>query len=402
MSYSTKADHTLLYEQYNQVKHSQLFDEQIQSLDDVLCEVVDEIKVNEGLAGLGTRMKDRLSGAASQAGAMVKNVGALGKAVTQGKTGQLQDPQAAARQKKINNVVGRFNRDMTALVPDLEKQHPEIHAAVTMLNQAQNTTGANQTSDQSQNQTTSTATDTPTTPTTTDTPVNAEEVPTPVGPVKVGGTPTPGSPSRDKESLGKQAIKKPGQMLKSMDKFAKDLESSTASGGIEGAVADASTNKTSATKDKENLRNAYQTVATPTSPTTTPVSPAEPTTTPTAPAEPETPAEPTAEPETPVEPTAPAEPETPVEPTAPAEPETPVFEPGEEVVVRTKKNPTGQGGVVKQINPNGSILVTTPGNPSGYAFNPDNVSKSPRVTNTAVNESLLGGCGFMSNKWLNL
>ena len=378
MSYSTKADHTLLYEQYNQVKHSQLFDEQIQSLDDVLCEVVDEIKVNEGLAGLGTRMKDRLSGAASQAGAMVKNVGALGKAVTQGKTGQLQDPQAAARQKKINNVVGRFNRDMTALVPDLEKQHPEIHAAVTMLNQAQNTTGANQTSDQSQNQTTSTATDTPTTPTTTDTPVNAEEVPTPVGPVKVGGTPTPGSPGGDKESLGKQAIKKPGQMLKSMDKFAKDLESSTASGGIEGAVADASTNKTSATKDKENLRNAYQTVATPTSPTTTPVSPAEPITTPTAPAEPETPAEPT------------------------AEPETPVFEPGEEVVVRTKKNPTGQGGVVKQINPNGSILVTTPGNPSGYAFNPDNVSKSPRVTNTAVNESLLGGCGFMSNKWLNL
>lgn len=369
MSYSTKNDHTILSEQYQLIRQSQTFNEQIELLDATLRETIDEIKINEGLAGLGTRTKDRLSGAAAQAGTMFKNLGGLGKAVTQGKAENLRDPRVAARQKKINNVIGRFNRDMTALVPDLEKQHPEIHAAVTMLNQAQNAPAASQSSDQSQNQTNTTVADTSTTSTTPA---------TPAGPAKVGGSSDPVNPTKDKESPLKRMIKKPGQLLKSADKFAKDLESSTASGGIEGAVADASEPATPAT-----------------SATPKPAKPVAPVTEPAKPVAPDAPVA--------TEPTPPVtEPAKPVTPDVPEADEEPGFEPGEEVIVRTIKNPTGQGGVVKQINPNGTILVTTPGNPSGYAFNPANVSKSSRVANNALNENLLGGCGFMSNKWLNL
>ena len=54
---------------------------------------------------------------------------------------------------------------------------------------------------------------------------------------------------------------------------------------------------------------------------------------------------------------------------------------GDEVLVRTKKSPTGEAGVVKRLNPNGRITITTAGNKAGYAFDPKNVLPSPRVKN---------------------
>jgi hypothetical protein len=59
------------------------------------------------------------------------------------------------------------------------------------------------------------------------------------------------------------------------------------------------------------------------------------------------------------------------------------FEPkvGQEVLVRTKKSPTGEAGVVKRLNPNGRITIATAGNKAGYAFDPKNVLPSPRIKN---------------------
>ena len=54
---------------------------------------------------------------------------------------------------------------------------------------------------------------------------------------------------------------------------------------------------------------------------------------------------------------------------------------GQEVLVRTKKSPTGEAGVVKRLNPNGRITIATAGNKAGYAFDPQNVLPSPRVKN---------------------
>ena len=54
---------------------------------------------------------------------------------------------------------------------------------------------------------------------------------------------------------------------------------------------------------------------------------------------------------------------------------------GQEVLVRTKKSPTGEAGVVKRLNPNGRITIATAGNKAGYAFDPKNVLPSPRVKN---------------------
>lgn len=81
----------------------------------------------------------------------------------------------------------------------------------------------------------------------------------------------------------------------------------------------------------------------------------------------------------------------------------PEFKDGEEVLVRTKQNPNGTPGVVRQTNPNGTILVSTPGNQAGYSFNASNVLKSPRTSNIPTNltENILGGSGFMSKKWGN-
>lgn len=63
--------------------------------------------------------------------------------------------------------------------------------------------------------------------------------------------------------------------------------------------------------------------------------------------------------------------------------ETAVFKPavGQTVLVRTKKNPAGEPGVVKIINPSGAITVATAGNKAGYAFNPKNVLPDPRIKN---------------------
>jgi len=54
---------------------------------------------------------------------------------------------------------------------------------------------------------------------------------------------------------------------------------------------------------------------------------------------------------------------------------------GDEVLVRTKKVPTGEPGVVRRLNPNGRITIATAGNKAGYAFDPKNVLPSPRVKN---------------------
>jgi len=64
------------------------------------------------------------------------------------------------------------------------------------------------------------------------------------------------------------------------------------------------------------------------------------------------------------------------------------FEPkvGDEVLVRTKKVPTGEPGVVKRLNPGGRITVSTAGNKTGYAFNPKNVIPSPRVKNESISQ----------------
>ena len=62
---------------------------------------------------------------------------------------------------------------------------------------------------------------------------------------------------------------------------------------------------------------------------------------------------------------------------------------GQEVLVRTKKSPTGTPGVVKQLNPNGRITVATAGNKAGYAFNPENVLPSPRVKNENSSQIVL-------------
>ena len=54
---------------------------------------------------------------------------------------------------------------------------------------------------------------------------------------------------------------------------------------------------------------------------------------------------------------------------------------GDEVLVRTKKSPVGEPGVVRRLNPNGRITVATAGNKAGYAFDPRNVLPNPRVRN---------------------
>ena len=59
---------------------------------------------------------------------------------------------------------------------------------------------------------------------------------------------------------------------------------------------------------------------------------------------------------------------------------------GDEVLVRTKKVPTGEPGVVKRLNPGGRITVSTAGNKTGYAFNPKNVIPSPRVKNESISQ----------------
>lgn len=68
-----------------------------------------------------------------------------------------------------------------------------------------------------------------------------------------------------------------------------------------------------------------------------------------------------------------------------------VFKPdvGQEVLVRTTKVPTGEPGIVKQLNPNGRITVATAGNKAGYAFNPKNVLPNPRVKNENSSQRIL-------------
>jgi len=72
----------------------------------------------------------------------------------------------------------------------------------------------------------------------------------------------------------------------------------------------------------------------------------------------------------------------------PVKKEEPGFKPkvGDEVLVRTKKVPTGEPGVVKRLNPGGRITVSTAGNKTGYAFNPKNVIPSPRVKNESISQ----------------
>lgn len=59
---------------------------------------------------------------------------------------------------------------------------------------------------------------------------------------------------------------------------------------------------------------------------------------------------------------------------------------GQEVLVRTKKAPNGEPGVVKKLNPNGRITVATSGNKAGFAFDPNNVIPNPRVKNESISQ----------------
>ena len=86
----------------------------------------------------------------------------------------------------------------------------------------------------------------------------------------------------------------------------------------------------------------------------------------------------------------------------PEQPEKPVEEfkpePGQTVLVRTKNNPAGEPGVVKQINPSGGITVATAGNKTGYAFNPKNVLPDPRIKNeNSSQKELLRQLTLLSN-----
>lgn len=382
----------ILSEQYDLIRKSQLFNEQVHSLEQILQDVIQEIKLNEGIAGSGTRMKDRLSGAASQAGAMMKNVGAMSKGVTQGKIGDITDPQAAARQKKINNVIGRFNRDISALVPDLASQHPELNDVIGQLNQtAQQLSPAAGTPPQAAApvEPQSTENQPVQQPSAENQPVQQPATTDDETIVTTTKTTDNGSnkPTKDKkEGLLKRAIKAPGRAIGALSRKAQDLETRTKQGGVE-ALLPGFADKSDSKKDN-NTREAGKKAATTTTTTKT-VKPQQvaATTQPQAAPAQEQPA-PVKQPQA-----APAQEQ-------PAPVEQPTFEPGEEVLVRTKNNPRGITGTVKEINPNGSIRVATKDNPSGYAFNPKNIMKTPRVSNQ-LNENVLGGVGFMSRRWGN-
>lgn len=381
----------ILSEQYDLIRKSQLFNEQVHSLEQILQDITQEIKLNEGIAGLGTRMKDKLSGAASQAGAMMKNVGAMSKGVTQGEIGDLTDPQAASRQKKINNVIGRFNRDINALVPDLASQHPELNDVIGQLNQTaqqpsptagtppQAAAPVEPQSTENQPVQQSTATNKPVQqPATTD----DETVVTTTKTTDNGSD----KPVKDKkEGLLKRAIKTPGRAIGALSRKAQDLQARTAQDGIEALLPGFGDKSDS--KNGNKTREAGKKAATTT--TTQTVKPQQVTRT----TQPQ--AAPAQEQPAPVE--QPQATNTQEQPT-PVEQQT--FETGEEVLVRTKTNPRGITGTVKEINPNGSIRVATKDNPSGYAFNSKNIMKTPRISNQ-LNENVLGGVGFMSKRWGN-
>jgi len=71
--------------------------------------------------------------------------------------------------------------------------------------------------------------------------------------------------------------------------------------------------------------------------------------------------------------------------------------PGDEVLVRTKNNPQGEPGTVKQLNPSGAITVTTAKNKAGFAYNPKNVMPNPRVKNESSQKNLLRHLHLMSS-----
>jgi len=387
-----KHSYRILSEQYDLIRKSQLFNEQVHSLEQILQGITQEIKLNEGIAGSGTRMKDRLSGAASQAGAMMKNVGAMSKGVTQGEIGDLTDPQAAARQKKINNVIGRFNRDINALVPDLANQHPELSDVIGQLNQtAQQPSPTAGTPPQAAAPVVPQSAETQPVQqsTVTNQPVQQPATTDDETAITTTKTTDNGSdkPVKDKkEGLLKRAIKTPGRAIGALSRKAQDLQARTAQGGVEALLPGFGDKSDS--KNGNKTREAGKKAATTTTTTQT-VNPQQVATT----TQPQ--ATPSQEKPAPVE-----QPQSTPAQEKPAPVEQPTFEPDEEVLVRTKNNPRGVTGTVKEINPNGSIRVATKDNPSGYAFNPKNIMKSPRSSNQ-INENVLGGCGFMSKRWGN-
>lgn len=221
MRSSNRRDNKILSEHYTTVYHQKTIDESIDHLEHNLKLCVEQAKIDEGLAGLATRTKDRMSGALAGAGAALKNIPQAVKGVATSQA-NLQDPRAAANQKKIQNVLNRFNRDITALVPDLKQQQPELSVAIDQLNQA------------AQQQPAPTA----------GTPPEAAGTPPQAAPAD-GGSPEVapadgGSPEaapvrrqKNKEGILSRIVKAPGRALAAAEKKAKDLEAKTAAGGVE-------------------------------------------------------------------------------------------------------------------------------------------------------------------------
>ena len=238
MRSSHRNDYQLLSEHYNKVYQQKMIEESIDCLEHNLKFCVEQARVDEGLAGLATRTKDRMAGALSGAGAAMKNVGAMAQGVTRGKIGDLQDPRAAANQKKIQNVLNRFNKDITALVPDLKQQQPELSAAIDQLNQAAQQQPAP-------------AAGTP--PEAAGTPPEAAGTPPEAAPS--AGTPPqadPGKEGKNKEGFLSKVVKAPGRMLSAAERKAKDLEARTAASGIEGLLPGYT--DPNAKKQKQNLK----------------------------------------------------------------------------------------------------------------------------------------------------
>lgn len=367
MRSNIRNDYQSLSEHYNEMYQQKIIEEAINCLEQHLDYCVEQAKLDEGLTGLATRTKDRIAGGLAGAGAAMKNISQVARGVTPDQM-NLQNPTVAANQKKIQNALNRFNRDITSLVPNLKQQQPDISAAIDQLNQAAQQPAASET--------TPSQTAAANVPQTTQQPQQsnppAVNTPANTGSETTTTTTKTTNPQTDKkESSFMRAVKTPGRALGTIARTARDIRSKTRKGGVEALLPGFSdTNK------KKNQNKTSSTTTT--TKTSNPISSIEPT----APAT----EEPVAE--------------TPPAAEKPTAVEQPTFEPGEEVLVRTKKNPRGVTGTVKEINPNGSIRVATSDNPSGYAFNPKNIMKTPRLTNQ-INENILGGVGFMNKRWGN-
>lgn len=355
-------DYQSLSEHYNEICQQKTIEEVINCLEQHLNFCVEQAKLDEGLAGLATRTKDRISSGLAGAGAAMKNLSQVARGTTPEQM-NLQNPTAVANQKKIQNALNRFNRDITALVPNLKQQQPELSTAIDQLNQAAQQPATTETTPSQ-----TTATNVPqTTQQSQQSNPPVETIPANTGSETTTTTKTTNPQTDKKEGSFMRAIKAPGRALGTISSKAKDMETKTRGGGAEALLPGFSDT------NKNKSKNTDKTTTT--TKTFNPVSSVE------QPEQPQTPVSSVEQPE------------------QPEQPQT--FEPGEEVLVRTKNNPQGATGVVKQINPNGTINVTTQNNPNGYAFDPANVIKSPRTPNKPINENILGGNGFMSNRWGN-